>query len=316
MRGKGKENIKTAVISIVVAVLVWMAINYINPPELTTTIYNLPVRITGMRQLEELGLTVVGRKEISGLSVSVKGKRNDLLKLSGGIYVDVDVSGVTREGEHNLTGNVTLPSTRLTIDRVRFNSVPVKIEKIESKDIKIKVKQTGSLGGKLVEMIPDTETVTITGAKSEIEEVKYGEATINISELTEDTVIETEFVLMNEKDSPVSKSETIEASHTKLNVNSVIYDSRSVPVQLVINENFYGADKIDLNASTITPSVIEIGVKPHTEIDCVFVNITEKKEELECKVTVPEGAYIPKENQKVKIELAEIEENDLTLEEQ
>lgn len=315
MRVNKKEHIKTAVISIVVAVLVWMAINYINPPELTTTIYNLPVRISGEGHLEDIGLTVVDKSEISGLSVSIKGKRNDLLKLSGGVYVDIDVSSIEDAGEHQLTGNVTLPSSRLSIDKVRFTSIPIKVEQIDEKEIKIRVKQTGSISGKLVRCENEDETVTISGARSEIAEVKYGETTIDISQFSDDTEIEASYVLMNKNDEPVSRNETIEASKSKVNVDCTFYDTRNVPIRLIMSPDIEGSENIDLSKSTVTPAAIEIGIKPHSEVDCVYVNVDEIKDEMECTITEPVGAYIPEDRKTVKVKLASLKKNSKEAEE-
>ena len=309
MRGNRREHVKTAVISIVVAILVWMAINYINPPELTTTIYNLPVRISGEHEIKNRGLTVVDKSKISGLSVSVKGKRNDLLKLSGGVYVDIDVSQIDEAGEYQLVGNVSLPSSKLSVDKVKFTTIPVKIEQIESKGIKVVVKQTGSISTKLVRCQSEEETIIITGARSELADVKYAEAQVDISELTEDSVIKESYELMDKNGEPVSRKETIECSESELNINCAIYDTRNVPIRLVMAEGTKGGKDIDLIASTVTPEMIEIGVKSHSEVDCVYAKVFEIAEETECTITEPEGAYIPEERKKVKVKLAKIDKN-------
>lgn len=50
---KPRGKVKTMTISVVVAILIWAAVIYINPPEMTTTISNLPVRIVGEETLRE-----------------------------------------------------------------------------------------------------------------------------------------------------------------------------------------------------------------------------------------------------------------------
>ena len=136
-KDKKTSKIKAIIISVITAILIWAAITYINPPEITTTISNLPVRFTGEEELKERGLTVVDKSGITGLSVTVRGKRDTLLSLSGGIFAEVDVSSVTNEGKYDLTGNVTLPSQALSIESVKFDTVPVTVDRIEVKEIPI-----------------------------------------------------------------------------------------------------------------------------------------------------------------------------------
>ena len=310
---KKTSKIKSLIISIVAAILIWAAITYINPPQITTTIYNLPVRFTGEAELRERGLTVVDKSGITGLSVTVEGRRDTLLSLSGGIFVEVDVSSVTEAGEHELTGNVTLPAQGLSIENVRFDTVPVTVDRIVMKEIPISVTQTGSISGKLVRTVPVDETVMLTGAQSELEAVAYGEATADISAIAADTVIaantsdttadmiiETGYVLRDENGSLISNNETIFAAKTRVNIACTVYDAVTLPVRAVLSEDLRRDYEIDIDSISINPSTVLVGLKDMSVTE-VTARVTDGEREEECELLETENMYIPEPSKMVRV---------------
>ena len=307
------SKIKAGIVSLITAILIWAAITYINPPQLTTTISNLPVRFTGEEALHERGLTIVGKNEITGLSVEVEGRRDTLLSLSGGIFVEVDVSSVTGTGKYELTGNVTLPSQALSIESVKFDTVSVTVDEIGTKEIPIRAAQTGSVTGKLVKTTPQDETVVLTGAKSEISTVSYGEALVDITGITSDSaiaadtadgsadlIIEAGYVLMDENGSPISSNETISAAKTRINVACEVYDAVTLPVRAVLTEELSKDYEVDPDSVSITPSTIEVGLKDK-EITEIYARVTDSEKEEECELLEAEGMYIPENSKTVRV---------------
>ena len=298
---KKTSKIKAGIVSIITAILLWAAITYINPPQLTTTISNLPVRFTGEESLRDRGLTIVGKSGITGLSVEVEGRRDTLLSLSGGIFVEVDVSGVTDAGEYELTGNVTLPSSALSIESVKFDTVPVTVDKIGVKEIPIRAAQTGSVAGKLIKTTPEDETVVLTGAESEIEAVAYGEAMTDITGITTDRTIETGYVLMGGNGAPITNNETISATKTRINIACEVYNAVTLPVRAVLTEELSKDYEIDPDSVSITPSSVEVGLKDTVVAAAVYARVTDSEREEACELSETEGMYIPDNMKTVRV---------------
>ncbi len=297
---KKTSKIKMGIISVITAIFIWTAITYINPPELTTTISNLPVRFAGEEELRERGLTVVDRSGITGLSVTVEGRRDTLLSLSGGIFVEVDVSSVTEAGEYDLAGNVTLPSQALSIDDVKFDTVPVTVDKIAVKEIPIRAVQTGSSENRLVKTVPLDETVVLTGAKSEIEAVSYGEAAADITGLTENSEVETGYVLMDDSGTPITSNETISATKTKVRISCEVYDAVTLPVRAELSEEMAKDYEIDRSGVSITPSTVEIGLKD-IGVSEVTALITDAKGSGDYTLEEKSNMYIPDNVKTVRV---------------
>ena len=312
-RNKKTSKIKACIVSLITAILIWAAITYISPPELTTTIYNLPVRFTGEEALRGRGLTVVGKNNITGLSVEVEGRRDTLLSLSGGIFVEVDVSSITDAGDYELTGNVTLPSTALSIENVKFDTVPVTVDTIALKEIPIRAAQTGSVSGKLVKTTPLDETVVLTGAESEISTVSYGEAMVDIAGISGDSAIaadsadapadlimETGYVLMDEGGTPITSNETISATKTRINIACEVYDAVTLPIRAILTEELSKDYEIDTDSVSITPSSVEVGLK-NSDATNVCARVTDSEREEECELLEAEGMYIPDNAKTVRV---------------
>ena len=93
---------------------------------------------------------MTGKDKIPELSVVVTGKRSDLLNFMDDIYVQVDVSDIDSTGEYNLSGVISIPTTRISVEKEKYGDIPITVEPLEMKDIEVTVKQTGMLKDKIV----------------------------------------------------------------------------------------------------------------------------------------------------------------------
>ena len=82
---------KRIIISLILAIAVWITVTYLNNPDITTTISDLGVNFSGEMMLRNKGLVVTEKKLIPPLSVIVSGKRSDLIEYIDKLYVDIDV---------------------------------------------------------------------------------------------------------------------------------------------------------------------------------------------------------------------------------
>ena len=102
------QKLKTVILSVFLAVIVWFMVIYVNDPDITTTVSDLNVRFVGEMSLRDKKLAVTGKDKIPELSVVVTGKRSDLMNFMDDIYVQVDVSDI----ECNINDEVVLFGTQ------------------------------------------------------------------------------------------------------------------------------------------------------------------------------------------------------------
>ena len=280
------QKLKTVILSVFLAVIGWFMVIYVNDPDITTTVSDLNVRFVGEMSLRDKKLAVTGKDKIPELSVVVTGKRSDLMNFMDDIYVQVDVSDIDSTGEYNLSGVISIPTTRM-------------------KDIEVTAKQTGMLKDKIVKSSVNNPTVTITGAKSEIDEVAGAIATVDVSSIQEDGVENVNYLLTDTNGELINKNETIESARSYVEVVNTIYDAKLLPVVPRLSAELDKEYILKADKSFATPASVTVGVDETNTDDKVIALIDKVPSDGfgEYELELSSGMYIPEDNKKVKYKL-------------
>ena len=298
-----KKKVQTIALSILLSVIVWFMVTSLADPDITTTVSNLDVRFVGEMALREKALAVTGRNNVPQLSVVVTGKRSDLMNNMDNIYVQVDLSDIDSTGEYNLAGTISVPTTRIKVEKEKYGDIPVKIEPLVSKEIDVTVKQTGTLKNKLVKSVVNNPKVMIMGAESEMEKVEGAVATVDISELAEDNTEKVNYLLIDKSGALIDENETLESARSNVEVSNTIYDAKTLPVEPMLTAEMDKEYMLKPDKSSVTPASVVVGVNGENNDDKVIARIDRINEdgEGEYSLETSNGMYIPPESQKVKI---------------
>ncbi|MDY3971448.1 MAG: CdaR family protein [Clostridia bacterium] len=298
-----KKKVQTIALSILLSVIVWFMVTSLADPDITTTVSNLDVRFVGEMALREKALAVTGRNNVPQLSVVVTGKRSDLMNNMDNIYVQVDLSDIDSTGEYNLAGTISVPTTRIKVEKEKYGDIPVKIEPLVSKEIDVTVKQTGTLKNKLVKSVVNNPKVMIMGAESEMEKVERAVATVDISELAEDNTEKVNYLLTDKSGALIDENETLESARSNVEVSNTIYDAKTLPVEPMLTAEMDKEYMLKPDKSSVTPASVVVGVNVENNDDKVIARIDRINEdgEGEYSLETSNGMYIPPESQKVKI---------------
>ena len=299
------QKLKTVILSVFLAVIVWFMVIYVNDPDITTTVSDLNVRFVGEMSLRDKKLAVTGKDKIPELSVVVTGKRSDLMNFMDDIYVQVDVSDIDSTGEYNLSGVISIPTTRISVEKEKYGDIPITVEPLEMKDIEVTVKQTGMLKDKIVKSSVNNPTVTITGAKSEIDEVAGAIATVDVSSIQEDGVENVNYLLTDTNGELINKNETIESARSYVEVVNTIYDAKLLPVVPRLSAELDKEYILKADKSFATPASVTVGVDETNTDDTVIALIDTVPSDGfgEYELELSSGMYIPEDNKKVKYKL-------------
>ena len=299
------QKLKTVILSVFLAVIVWFMVIYVNDPDITTTVSDLNVRFVGEMSLRDKKLAVTGKDKIPELSVVVTGKRSDLMNFMDDIYVQVDVSDIDSTGEYNLSGVISIPTTRISVEKEKYGDIPITVEPLEMKDIEVTVKQTGMLKDKIVKSSVNNPTVTITGAKSEIDEVAGAIATVDVSSIQEDGVENVNYLLTDTNGELINKNETIESARSYVEVVNTIYDAKLLPVVPRLSAELDKGYILKADKSFATPASVTVGVDETNTDDKVIALIDKVPSDRfgEYELELSSGMYIPEDNKKVKYKL-------------
>ena len=84
------KNTKIKIISLLSAIVAWMYVMAVVDPEDTKLYENIPITITNLNEIKDLGVTVVDPDDNLVTSVYIKGSLSDLQKISAN---NIDVYG-------------------------------------------------------------------------------------------------------------------------------------------------------------------------------------------------------------------------------
>ncbi len=303
-KGPGK-NMQTIILSLIIAVGVWVLVNYVNDPDTKTTLSGLNVHFTGESALREKGLVITGKSNIPSSSVVISGKRRDLISNMDKITIDVDVSDITETGEYSRKGSVSLPTTRISVEKEKYGTIPFTVEKLCEKEIPIKLKQSGTIKDKLVKSETQQKTVKLTGSQAELDTVSYGIVDIDLTSLPPDGTAQLKYLLLNQSGSYIEKNETIEAYTSEITVKNTVYSKKTLPVKLKLADSIANDYRLDEEKSTLSETSAEVGVLGYNTDEAVYVYIDRPSDDAEeYSMIETDGMYIPPSHDKIKVKAA------------
>lgn len=296
-----KNRIRTIILSLLLSAVVWGVITATTNPSMETTLTNVNIKFIGEQVLRDRGLTIVGIDDIPPISAVIHGTRGDLMSYMDDIYVEVDVSSLTSMGQYNLTGKITVPTTRITVEREETEDIPVTIDPIVSKNVELKVRQTGTIRNKLVKSVAETQFVTISGAESEINKVESAIATVDISAVKSENKTRVSYVLTGASGSLLTGMKTIESPKADVEITNTVYDTKTLRVEPVLAGEMERLYTLDRDNTTVTPSTVTVGVRDKDyDVVKLIIDKEPKDAALDYTLLEEEGMYIPEESKTVQ----------------
>lgn len=295
-----RNRITYMILSVVIAVAAWALVAFATNPDISKTFYNLNVVVKGGETLMDNELVVTNADGIRNLAVKLIGKRVDLIDAIDKVTVEVDVSSITEPGEYDLKGTVVLPNSRISVDKVKFSSVPITVEKYVTADIPVRIETTGGMKDKLIEFIPTTETLAVSGAKSELEFVSEAVVDVDSSMIKEAGKQNYMPRLLDDDGLELKNLKTV--SNPNYEIEAVIYDYKELPIKPVLHESLKNAYEIDYENTSVKPSKVGVGILEGTEVKELTVVIDKvANEESEYKIVEQDGVYIPSGSRTVTV---------------
>ncbi|MFA5528163.1 MAG: CdaR family protein [Peptostreptococcales bacterium] len=181
-----KGSFMTKVLSVVIALVLWMyVIGGVNP-ENTQNFRNIPVQLLNTEQLKESGLVLINENEFF-VNLKLRGRMSDLSDLkTEQIRAIADLRGFSK-GENNVTVEVILPST-IDLQEVNPSKIKINIDQIIQKTKSIEVEYIGSTARGFIDRTPiiSESEVIISGPKTYVDSVDKVVATINLNNASSD----------------------------------------------------------------------------------------------------------------------------------
>lgn len=237
-----KNKLPMFLLALGAAILVWLYdVTVVNPND-TSTISGIPVSFANEDVIRSQDLMVTGGSSDT-VSLRISGRRSELKKLSkNNIEVTVDLSQITEEGNHDLPYTVQFPanvsSGELSIDNRSPATVSVTVEHYIRRTIEVRTVFEGDVspGAEGESLVIDTDTmkvtpgeVTVTGPAEQVEAIDCAMITIDRSGISETTVAEYDYELLDASGDPVNRDELV-ADVEKFTVNIPVLKFKEVPL--------------------------------------------------------------------------------------
>ena len=304
-RKKNKWSGRNLIISIAAAIAVWVSVVYTINPDISVTVTPSKIRIIGEQELRNRGMVWADKSKLPEFPIKISGKRSDLIDALDQIKVELDVSEVTFEGEGTITPVITIPNN-ITLEKQRFGDLEITTERVQEKNIPVKIRQMGTLKDQLLRSEPQTEQIRITGAKNQVDNIASCMITVDAALIEGDEEKEYVYMFADSENNLVSVYDTIEAEKSKILVKNTFYRKLTLPVEI---ENDGELMKhFMINIRSVIPETMEIGVRNGAEpqsVKAVFENgeYVDGVGEYGLTAEEPENCYIPKRDVRIRAEL-------------
>ncbi len=267
-----KNKLPVILLALAAAIAVWLYdVTVVNPND-TSTFSGIPISFVNEDEIRAQDLMVTGGTD-GTVSLRIKGRRSELKKLSrNNIEVTVDLGQIEQAGTHDLSYTVRFPANvstaDLTIDNRSPVTVAVTVEHYIRRQVEVRTVFEGDVspGAEGESLVIDTdsmnvipETVTITGPAERVNTIDCAMITIDRSGISETTVAEYDYDLLDASGEAVSRDELV-TDVDKFTVTIPVLKYKEVPLTL---RTVAGGGATDANVSyTLSSASIKISGDP------------------------------------------------------
>lgn len=283
-----KNKILTALLSLAIAVGVWLYVVTVVSPNSDKHYYNIPVVMQGEAILQERGLMITTTEQPT-VSLHLEGNRTDLDKLnSGNITINVDVSRIYEAGSHDLTftptypGNV--PNNAITVLKKNPGTITLTVEERVSKPVPVEVRYSGTLSDGFMadkdNKVLDVDEINIAGPKSKVDQIKMARINVDLEGKSESISGQFQYVLCDENEEPVD-AELVTTDTEKVNLTLRILRAKEIALEVTT----IGSGSVSVEPKTIQVSGSDSLLEKLESINLGTVDFREYTEET--TLTIP-----------------------------
>ena len=251
------KNTKIKIISLLSAIVLWMYVMAVVDPEDTKLYENIPITITNLNEIKDLGL-VVDPDDNLVTSVYIKGKLSDLQKISAN---NIDVYGTVSnpiEGQNQLYLRASV-NDKVTTE-FKSDTIVINLEKSIEEEKNITVNITGVYKDNVDKVDLDKTKVVVSGPRSSVDSVKYVQATFDANKESVDTK-STELEL-KALDSEMNEVDRVTLEFNKVTAKVSYFQQKQVEINPIFSSN--ESNLVQDQDFTIIPS--EINIKGKSDV--------------------------------------------------
>ena len=260
---------------------IWIYVVNITTQEYEKTFSLIDITVEGVEEMQEQNNMSVVNLEESKVSITVKGLRSDVSKLSERDFsAYIDVSKLNETGKHKLEVSVDLPDTVSLVSKYP-ETVTISVDENIEREFVIDIDVKEYSMDTIYEMgVPtsDIDTVHVAGPSNVIDRIKSAKAFINLGTVMTSSVIRTEIVLVDNAGNSIDTT-YLTLDNTSVTVVVPVTMEKTVKLEC---EYLPGVDPQRYSSVKVTPSALRVKGDPKVlnELDKLIVYALNGSEDL------------------------------------
>lgn len=291
-----KDNF-TRLISLLIAIGLWLYVVYAENPRQEVWLKGIPITYVNTQSLAQNSLVILdGTLDTASVKISGRRKNIVLIKQSN-ITAQVDLSGITGEGRHKLPVKTSFPIDGIDIIDKNPYSVSLTIEPLVEKSVPVRIVSTGDpAAGYVVDSTAASpSSIRIKGAKSIMSVIDYAVVSVSTKGISESFNIPSDVSLIK-TDGSGYKGEDIEILDNKVLAAALVVKIKQVDINPQVSSPDGEIQSVALDTvraeikaeGTAVDSITELYTKPlaipYSETPVTVTLEIDKPEAIICNV--------------------------------
>ena len=313
------------IISILVALALWVYVDVEKAPERTKTIRDVPVEFSGENTtLADKNLMLLSGYDTT-IDLTIRGPKRELVKMSrDNVRVIASTSSIDSVGVHQLDWTVSFPDgvvrTNVSVEKASLSQITVTVGELYTKEVPVECQVIGEVaeGYFTGDVVLDPEVLTLRAQRDDLLNVSCAKLTVDISGATRSVVQTVDVQLYDYDGNPVENS-NIRTNTSLIQAKVPVLTTREVELAV----EFSGVPGAAMNSikCDITPKTVRLNGEADVldSIDklvlaTLHVDDLELHQQNSYVVTPPDGTWLVNGNEvaTADITLEGIEEKSLT----
>lgn len=291
-----KYDILTRALALLIAVVLWVYVVTVVDPVGELEVRDIRPTYVGSEELLNARNLIVGNEEDNLIDVRLSGKRRELAAINTDeVRVEVDISQIKESGTYSLTYKVVLPSSDISVVHRNPNPLIVKIDKIVTATVPVRVKFEGNIaeGYMAGESTTVPSSLSVIGLAEEVNKISYAQVKIGKKDLNTSILEQMNYDFYDSNDK-ILTLHSIQTENETVEVSLPVLKLKTLPLSVEIVE---GGGALKKNVSyTIDPKEITVAGDEKTvdALQSLMVSVIDLSKisdntTLPIKLTLPEN---------------------------
>ena len=257
-----RSKVVRIVISILVAIAMWLYVDLERAPERTMTIRDIPVEFSGENTtLADKNLMLLSGYDTT-IDLKIRGPKRELVKMNrDNVRVIASTSSIDSVGVHQLDWTVSFPDgvvrTNVSVEQASLSQITVTVGELYTKEVPVECQVVGEVaeGYFTGDVVLDPEVLTLRAQRDDLLNVSCAKLTVDISGATRSVVQTVDVQLYDYDGNPVENS-NIRTNTSLIQAKVPVLTTREVELAV----EFSGVPGAAMNSikCDITPKTVRL----------------------------------------------------------